>query len=479
LKNYVKVKNVAVLSIVSLFLVYFVFLIFVNGVVAQQDGGAEVVSHSSYIKYESYKEIFSGTIYSGDFFHVVGEVQNVEAQNIKTESVTVIFYDGNDNVITEGPRHTSISPLEIIAPGQKSPFEIILLNQEASEKVARYEVSVASVITAENTPALEIPNHFSYVSHGTFYVVAEVQNTGGENVNGLKMLATFYDEYGTVIGADYTYSTDIDILVPGQKAPFRLSDYGRTSITEQIQTYSICGEGEIANEEPYREFQISNISTEISIIGSYEIRGEITNIGEISATFVKIVATFYDSSGGLIGSGYTYSDPIDLEPDQTGTFWVYLGNSELSSMVADYVLQFNCFEVTELPENRVPPEALFTCSTLEPLVNETITFDASGCNDVDGTVVNYFWNFGDGTTATRTSATITHSYSVEGTFSVTLTVTDNDGLTSSATQTLASVIPEFQPLFFFLLFAISTMIITTFRRKFFMRSHCEGDKKFG
>lgn len=467
MKIYVKVKNVAVLGITSLFLTYFIFLIFINGVVAQQGEGASVLNHSAYIKYESYKEIFSGTTYIGDFFHIVGEIQNVEAQNIKTGSITVIVYDENDAVITTGPRHTSISPLEIITPGQKSPFEIILLNQEASEKVVHYEVSVAATITTENPPALEIPNQFSYISYDTFRVAAEVQNTGSKNVDDLRMLVTFYDEYGTVIGADYTYSTNIDILIPGQKAPFNLNNYGRTSITEQIQTYSICGEGTTTNKEPYREFQISNITTEINVLGNYEIIGEIENIGEISATFVKVITTFYDSSDGLIGSAYSYSDPIDLEPGQTGTFRVYLGNSELSPMVANYVLQFDSFEVIEIPENPMPPEAFFTCSTLDPKVNETITFDASGCSDVDGTVVNYFWNFGDGITATRTSATITHSYSMEAMFTVTLTITDDEGLTSSTTQNIASVIPEFQPLVFFLLFAIATMIVIIFRRKFY------------
>jgi PKD repeat protein len=72
-------------------------------------------------------------------------------------------------------------------------------------------------------------------------------------------------------------------------------------------------------------------------------------------------------------------------------------------------------------------------------VGETISFDGTGSTDPDGTIVSYFWTFGDG--ATGTGATPTHAYAVAGVYPVTLTVTDDDGLTdgdlSSATITEA------------------------------------------
>jgi PKD repeat protein len=44
--------------------------------------------------------------------------------------------------------------------------------------------------------------------------------------------------------------------------------------------------------------------------------------------------------------------------------------------------------------------------------------------------VSYAWDLGDGTTAS--GAEVSHSYSAAGSYRVTLTVTDNDGLSSSA-----------------------------------------------
>jgi subtilisin family serine protease len=74
-----------------------------------------------------------------------------------------------------------------------------------------------------------------------------------------------------------------------------------------------------------------------------------------------------------------------------------------------------------------PPVANFTFST--SLL--TATFDASSSTD-DGIIEKYEWNFGDGTTGT--GVTITHTYSTANTYNVTLTVTDNGGLTNSKSQ---------------------------------------------
>ena len=62
---------------------------------------------------------------------------------------------------------------------------------------------------------------------------------------------------------------------------------------------------------------------------------------------------------------------------------------------------------------------------------DSATFNASGSLDPNGTVVSYAWDFGDGAIGSGVSAT--HTYAQDGTFTVRLTVTDNDGLTDTAT----------------------------------------------
>ncbi|MCD6238805.1 MAG: PKD domain-containing protein, partial [Thermotogae bacterium] len=66
----------------------------------------------------------------------------------------------------------------------------------------------------------------------------------------------------------------------------------------------------------------------------------------------------------------------------------------------------------------IAPVAYSTYSPEDPMVNETITFDASNSTDVDGTIT-------------------THSYSSTGNYEVDLTVTDDDGLEDTTNQTIA------------------------------------------
>jgi len=85
-----------------------------------------------------------------------------------------------------------------------------------------------------------------------------------------------------------------------------------------------------------------------------------------------------------------------------------------------------------------PPQASFTYSPPTPYVSGTVTFDASASTPEGGNITSYIWNFGDGTPiVTKTGADnylATHVFSVAGTFTATLNVTDTDGLWSTTSK---------------------------------------------
>ena len=60
------------------------------------------------------------------------------------------------------------------------------------------------------------------------------------------------------------------------------------------------------------------------------------------------------------------------------------------------------------------------------------SFDASGSHDPDGSIVDYTWDYGDGSSSSGMTAI--HSYASDGVYTVSLTVTDNDGATGSDIQ---------------------------------------------
>ena len=79
------------------------------------------------------------------------------------------------------------------------------------------------------------------------------------------------------------------------------------------------------------------------------------------------------------------------------------------------------------------PSASFTYSPTNPSIEDTISFyDTS--TDPDGTIVSWFWEFGDGSNSTERNPT--HQYTDKGQYIVKLTVTDNDGGTDTVEQTI-------------------------------------------
>lgn len=80
--------------------------------------------------------------------------------------------------------------------------------------------------------------------------------------------------------------------------------------------------------------------------------------------------------------------------------------------------------LTAIPTNN-PPVANFSFSPSNPIVGDIVSFDASSSSDSDGSITSYAWNFGDGNT--DSGQFVTHAFAASGTYSVTLTVTDNEG----------------------------------------------------
>ncbi len=93
-------------------------------------------------------------------------------------------------------------------------------------------------------------------------------------------------------------------------------------------------------------------------------------------------------------------------------------------------------------EPNVEPAASFSFLTVDGL---TISVDGSNSIDPDGELVSYAWDFGDGQTAD--GATSSHAYGDYGTYTVTLTVTDDAGATGvfSADVTLDAPPPPPPP----------------------------------
>lgn len=130
-------------------------------------------------------------------------------------------------------------------------------------------------------------------------------------------------------------------------------------------------------------------------------------------TNLQGTATFSVSapaSGSMGNSILVVASPIGTNADNTNT---------------------RVMSISVNPSNATAPSAAFTFSPTSPDVGKTVTFDASTTTD-EGAVCNtctFDWDFGDGSTGT--GKVVAHAFGTGGSYTVTLTVVDSVGTSST------------------------------------------------
>ncbi len=135
------------------------------------------------------------------------------------------------------------------------------------------------------------------------------------------------------------------------------------------------------------------------------------------------IATYeWDFGDGGNGAGVT----IEHIFSTAGTYRITLTVTDNEGKIASATQ-----ELTVTPINS-PLVASFVMSPIAGEAPLTVEFDASGSTDADGNIVTYEWDFGDGNSGT--GVTIEHVFNAADTYTITLTVTDDQGKIASATQ---------------------------------------------
>lgn len=78
-----------------------------------------------------------------------------------------------------------------------------------------------------------------------------------------------------------------------------------------------------------------------------------------------------------------------------------------------------------------PPVAKLNTNPAEPGIKESTKFNGKNSTDADGTVASYVFDFGDGKSKTTTDGTVSHKYRKAGSYTATLTVTDDEGCSTA------------------------------------------------
>lgn len=148
----------------------------------------------------------------------------------------------------------------------------------------------------------------------------------------------------------------------------------------------------------------------------------ITLSGENSTDDTGILSYLWDFGDSTSGVGVLVAHA-----------WANDGNYIVSLNVTDTDGNSSFVTVTIHVVDRAPVASILASPTnAQTLV--AISFDAGSSSDSDGTILFYRWSFGDATVLYGRS--VQHTYARAGGYTVTLTVTDNDGVDGTATASV-------------------------------------------
>lgn len=141
-----------------------------------------------------------------------------------------------------------------------------------------------------------------------------------------------------------------------------------------------------------------------------------------------------DEDGTIVSYGWDFGDGRRASGKTTNHRYKVTGTFTVVLTVTDDTGNSASASQTITVSQGGFPTASFVYSPTNPVVGETVYFNASNSSDPDGHIESYAWDFGDGNTAS--GQTVTHKFPDNGSYKVLLVVTDNDGNSGSSDQTV-------------------------------------------
>jgi len=148
-------------------------------------------------------------------------------------------------------------------------------------------------------------------------------------------------------------------------------------------------------------------------------------------TVVSSSINFGDGSAAVSGASATHTYKV------TGTYTI---TASVTDNLGATTKKSATVAVTGSATTNKPPVAAISTTPASAYGPVTVSVNAAGSSDPDGTIASVALSFGDGSTASGLTAS--HTYSNAGVYTVTAKVTDNQGASSTASTTVTVKAPE-------------------------------------
>ena len=252
------------------------------------------------------------------------------------------------------------------------------------------------------------------------------------NITGQMNTVDHFTVFASQDGANLMWLADVPTTTSSLNlAPFGLNagNYivfvkavGKASLTNKI---SAGVQITITNQPPTAALSITNSLTKGAVTGSVAAPASITastaGSSDPDGTIVASTINFGDGSAPVSGSSASHTYNTAGTYTITGTVTDNLG--AMASKSAAIVVSSS---------SNQPPVAVISATPSSAYAPATISVSAAGSSDPNGTIASSVISFGDGTSASGLTAS--HKFSAAGVYTLTATVTDNLGASSTAAQ---------------------------------------------
>ena len=356
----------------------------------------------------------------------------------------------------QGARDTANATIEVLPPlGTDQIADLRMVDsldcenntytttlQIRSANIQTFKLGTSSILFTYNDSALQFATYESLSFDGSDRCIGDVASAwdvhafDGSSVAGIFNLTLVLNNEG--FGCPEVNGTDwVDIgrvsftVVDGSLDPRLAFDSVNTNfnVDDPNDGSIVVGKGTFLgingpaldctqeNRPPEAFFVADPIAGAPPLLVSYDASASIDPDG-------TIVSYEWDFGDGATGTGLTITHTFANEGSYSTTL-IVTDNEGAKDTMSVGILVSN---------GNLPPIARFEADTLSGNAPLDVAFDASESTDIDGAIESYRWDFGDGIFGD--GVTPTHIYQSEGTYEVSLIVTDDDGARDTASITI-------------------------------------------
>ncbi len=279
------------------------------------------------------------------------------------------------------------------------------------------------------------------INGGHFYTQTEWSNG---NVNceaqpaAASLSAAFTAPSGAAAGSPVTFDPTASTSTAGYTSETwnfgdGTSSFATTGPTSQSHTYAANGNYTVTLTLVDTFGNVSTVSHVASIHPAAVPAFSVTTGHPVAGSPVAFNGSGSSEPGGSIASySWNFGDGSTGTGTTPSHTYAHAGSYTVALTVTDG------FGSTASTSKSVAvsgvPSAKITVGTAHPVVGSPTALSGASSTDTGSTITSYSWKFGDG--GTGSGAAVSHKYTKNGSFTVSLTVTDASGATSTASQSV-------------------------------------------